>query len=412
MQMTMYKRYISELDELTARGMNRTIRAAEHDGAYILHDGRRMLNLSGNDYLGIATRDDLAPLGAELVARWGLSGSTSSRLLTGNSAAYDQLEQAIATSYGREAALVFSSGYHMNLGIVPALVDAQTVVLADRLVHASMIDGIRLAGARWERFRHNDLEHLERLIIKHRTDGSPHIIVMVESVYSMDGDCADLRRLVALKRQYPGVLLYVDEAHAVGVLGARGLGLAEATGTIGDIDLLCGTFGKALASMGGYVVCDEVLRRYLINRCRTLIFSTALPPLTVALTLALWQRLPNYGAERTRLLERADRLRSLLAAHGIDTPSQSHIIPIVVGTAERAVALADALQARGFYVLPIRPPTVPAGSCRLRISLTAETEIDELVQALRETGLLTPVVPTNDLSETPPSVPFSECSTM
>lgn len=380
----MYQRYRQELEALERDGMERRLRTLHHDGAFVIHEGRRMLNLSGNDYLGIATRGELDALSAELATQWGMAGSVSSRLLTGNSLAYDELEREIARSLGREAALVFGSGYHMNLGIVPALVDSGTVILADKLVHASMIDGIRLSGAKWERFRHGDLAHLERLIERHLSEGMTRLIVMVESVYSMDGDRADLVGLVALKRRYSSVMLYVDEAHAIGVLGARGLGLAEETGTIQDIDLLCGTMGKALASMGGYVACDEVIRRYLINRCRTLIFSTALPPLTVATTLAVWRRLPEYTEERARLAGYASQLRAFLASRGIETPSESQIIPIVVGAAHRAVELADALQARGFFLLPIRPPTVPAGSCRLRISLTSETDVEGLIETLAE----------------------------
>lgn len=374
----MYDRYQAELEALASQGMQRQLRHIEHDGHYIVEAGRRMLNLSGNDYLGIASRGDIP---ASALASYGLYGSTSSRLLTGNYAVYDQLEGALAESFGREAALVFGSGYHMNLGILPALVDPHTIVLADKLVHASMIDGIRLSGARWARFGHNDLEHLERLIQCHASEYS-RIIVMVESIYSMDGDRADLVGLVELRRRYPGVMLYVDEAHAIGVLGERGLGLAEETGTIAEIDLLLGTMGKALASMGGYLISDDVIRRYLINRCRSLIFSTALPPAVVAYTLEVWRRLPSYSTERLRLARHAQRLRTQLASWGLTTPSQSHIVPITTGSAEATTAICRELQALGYYALPIRPPTVPPGSCRIRLSLTADTDVEALICAL------------------------------
>lgn len=363
--------------------MLRQLRHIEHDGAYVIEDGRRMLNLSGNDYLGIASRGDLDEALASWAKRYGYAGSTSSRLLTGGYPVSDELETAIAESFSREAALLFGSGYHMNLGILPALADHQTMVLADKLIHASMIDGIRLSGMPWERFRHGDMEHLERLIVKHRAQ-YPRLIVVVESLYSMDGDRADLAKLVALRKQYPGVMLYVDEAHAIGVCGERGLGVAEETNTIQDIDLLLGTFGKALASMGGYLVCSQQIKQYLVNRCRSLIFSTALPPLVLATALEAWRRLPRYAEARQRLERSSERLRDQLLEWGIATPSSSHIIPIVLGEAEQAVRVSEQLQRLGYYVLPIRPPTVPKGRCRLRLSLTADLDVEPLISALRQ----------------------------
>lgn len=362
--------------------MLRELRHIEHDGAYVIEHGRRMLNLSGNDYLGIASRGDLDEALTTWASRYGYAGSTSSRLLTGGYSVGDELEVTIARSFSREAALLFGSGYHMNLGILPALADAETMVLADKLIHASMIDGIRLSGMPWARFRHGDMDHLERLIIKHRSQ-YPRIIVVVESLYSMDGDRADLPRLVELRRRYPGVMLYVDEAHAIGVCGDNGLGIAEETNTIQEIDFLLGTFGKALASMGGYLVCNQDVKQYLVNCCRSLIFSTALPPLVVATALEAWYRLPLYREARQRLALSAERLHHQLAEWGIDTPSTSHIVPIVLGEAEVALRVSEQLQSLGYYVLPIRPPTVPKGRCRLRLSLTADLDVEPLIVALR-----------------------------
>lgn len=369
--------------------MLRTLRSSQADGAYITIEGKRLLNLSSNDYLGVAARGDLDEDLATRLTSLGAAGSTSSRLMTGNFAEYTLLEEALARAFRRESALVFGSGYHMNIGIVPALVSPDSVILADRLVHASMIDGIKLSGVRFERFRHNDIEHLTRLIDKHHE--APQIIVMVESVYSMDGDMADLVALASLKRRYPNVMLYVDEAHAVGVFGSSGLGLAEQTGTIEDIDLLVGTFGKALAGMGGYLICDDVIKQILINRCRSLIYSTALPPLTIAYNRLALERLGSYQAERERLATQAARLRSLLQEAGWHTPSQSHIIPIIIGGAQEATNLAESLQALGYHALPIRPPTVPEGSCRLRLSLTSEIDITAFWQDL--SGLLRSIRP-------------------
>lgn len=381
----MYQRLEQYLGELTGAQMLRQLPSVRTDGAYIEFEGQRLLNLSSNDYLGIATRGDWRSEVLADAAELGGAGSTSSRLMTGNSQEYERLESLMAERFGREAALIFGSGYHMNLGILPALAGTDTVVLADRLVHASMIDGIRLSGCRFERFRHNDLNHLERLLCKYSSVSE--IIVMVESIYSMDGDVADLPALVDLKRRYGQVRLYVDEAHAIGVRGATGLGLAEETGTIGDIDFLLGTFGKALASMGGYIVCDDVVKRYLVNRCRSLIFSTALPPLSVRFAHRVFEALPSYTTERERLAAYTMELHEALSRLGLQTPSTSHIVPIVVGEAREAVRLAEQVKALGYFVLPIRPPTVPQGSCRLRLSLTSEIAISSFVQDLSTLSL-------------------------
>lgn len=376
----MYDRFATYLETLAATDMLRTIPVVRPDGAYIHLGEERLLNLSSNDYLGIATRGDWRDAALADVRELGALGSTSSRLMTGNSVEVDELEQLLARRFGRESALVLGSGYHMNVGILPALADSHTVILADKLVHASIIDGLRLCSCRFERFRHNDLNHLEKLLGKYADH--PEIIIVVESIYSMDGDEADLRGLVALKQRYPQIRLYVDEAHAIGVRGAGGLGLAEETGTIADIDFLLGTFGKALASMGGYIICDDLVRRYLVNRCRSLIFSTALPPISIRQTLRIVEALPSYHAEREQLATYTQVAHQRLQDLGLSTPSTSHIIPIILGEAERAVRLAEQMRRLGYYVLPIRPPTVPAGSCRLRLSLTSETDPRDFLDTL------------------------------
>ncbi len=379
----MYEIYQEELKELEGRAMLRSLKPMEIKGDSICLEGKAMERLSSNDYLALAQDEYFKEKEAELVKQYGLSGSSSSRLLSGNYPIYEAIEQTIAKAFQRESALTFISGYHMNLGIVGALANKQTLILADKLIHASMIDGLKLASAPFERFRHNDLKHLERLIVKHYEEYN-QFIVMVESIYSMDGDLADLQGLVALKRRYPKLMLYVDEAHAIGVRGKQGLGLAEETDTIADIDFLVGTFGKALASLGGYIVCNRVIREYLINKCRPLIFSTALPPIRVAFSKMVFERLASLGARREPLTEKSQKLRSLLEELGLKTPSESHIIPIIVGTAERAEAYAKLLQAEGFYVQAIRPPTVAEGSCRLRLSLSSSTDIDKLSIALKK----------------------------
>lgn len=367
-----------ELEALKRDGNMRTLPDVTHDGRDIIASGRRMLNLSSNDYLGLAADSSLR---REFMQ--GLSGedallsASSSRLLTGNFTVCAQLEELLAASFGREAALTFGSGYHMNSGILPAVADSRTLILADKLVHASLIDGIRLSAARCIRFRHQDYAQLEALLRKHHAD-FPRIIIATESIFSMDGDTADLPRLVGLKKLYPGTMLYVDEAHGIGVRGRTGRGLAEEQGCMGDIDFLCGTFGKALASVGAYVVCSRIIRDYLVNKMRTLIFTTALPPVNVAWTRFVVERLADMNERRQRLDKLASCLRRALKAHGWDCPSESHIVPMIVGDSHEATHKAEQLQKLGYYVLPVRPPTVPPGTSRLRFSLNAAITTDEL----------------------------------
>lgn len=346
-----------------------------------------MLNLSSNDYLGLAADEALrGEFFRTFTPEKLLLSASSSRLLTGNFPVYEEVEAQLATLFGTEAALVFGSGYHMNAGLLPAVADAHTLILADKLVHASLIDGIRLSAAKCVRFRHQDYGQLEALLRKHHGEAA-RIIIVVESIYSMDGDVADLRRLVGLKRRYGNVMLYVDEAHGIGVRGLRGLGVAEEQGCIGEVDFLCGTFGKALASVGAYVVCRRTLREYLVNRMRTFIFTTALPPVNLMWTKFVLSRLESFADRRRQLEETGNMLRTALLAGGYACPSDSHIVPVMVGDSGDAVLRADAMQRRGFYVLPVRPPTVPEGTSRLRISLTAtitKEETEQLIKRIRE----------------------------
>ena len=369
----MMETYKKLLEELNQSGNLRSLPPIEPQGKWIIRDGRRMLNLSSNDYLGLS-RD--TRLRKEFLTRameeYLPLSSASSRLLTGNFPAYTELEELLASSYGKESALVFNSGYHANVGILPALADKDTLILADKLVHASLIDGIRLSGAAYKRFRHQDYEQAEH-ILQNSAHTYKRIILVTESIFSMDGDIADLQRLVRIKKQYPNALLYVDEAHAIGVRGKRGLGIAEESGTLRDIDLLVGTFGKALASMGAFVVCSRLLHDVLVNRMRPLIFSTALPPLQVAWTSHIFRLLPRMEDRRTHLKKLSALVAQALQGQGGEV-SSSHIIPYIVHDSEACLRLAESLQRKGFYCLAIRPPTVPQGTSRLRLSLTADME--------------------------------------
>ena len=372
-----------ELQTLKEHSNLRRLPQMTHDGRTVLADGRRMLNLSSNDYLGLAADRKLREEFLQtLTPDTFQPTSSSSRLLTGNFGVYEELEKELATLFGTEVALVFNSGYHANTGILPAVSDAQTLILADKLVHASIIDGIRLSAARCIRYRHNDLAQLERLLEQHHA-AYRQLIIVTESIFSMDGDQADLTTLVHLKKRYPNVLLYVDEAHAFGVRGTHGLGCAEESGCIRDIDFLVGTFGKAAASAGAYIACCRTIREYLVNRMRTFIFTTALPPTSIAWTLFIVRKLAGMQDRRKHLASISRMLREALQAKGYDCPSVSHIVPLVVGTSADTVLRAEMLQRHGFYALPVRPPTVPEGTSRIRFSLTAdieEREIEEIIK--------------------------------
>lgn len=374
------------LNELRAVDNYRSLPQIDHHGKQIQVGEQSMLNLSSNDYLGLAEDLDLRRAFLDrLTPERFIPTSSSSRLLTGNFSIYRTLEEQLAHLFGTEAALVFNSGYHANMGILPAISDSNTLILADKLVHASLVDGIRLSTAKSIRFRHNDLEQVARLLDTHHAQFE-RIILVSESIFSMDGDEADLPRLVELKQRYPNVWLYIDEAHAVGVRGKRGLGCAEEHGCIQEIDFLVGTFGKALASVGAYLVCRQPIRDYLINKMRTLIFTTALPPINIEWTSFVLSQLEQFSDRREHLQRISRLLHDALARLGGPIVSSSHILPLLAGESREAVRLAGTLQDHGFYVLPVRPPTVPEGTSRLRFSLNAnltEEEIGQLITVIQ-----------------------------
>ena len=246
-----------------------------------------------------------------------------------------------------------------------------------------MIDGIRLSSAKYLRYRHNDLAHLQQLLTQyHADDNYERIIVVTESIFSMDGDETDLAALVALKQQFAKVMLYVDEAHAIGVRGQQGLGCAEQYGVIDAIDFLVGTFGKAVASVGGYLICDPIIRDYLINRMRPLIFSTAQPPICMAWTQFMLNQIVHMQTQRQHLAALSQSIQQGIQAKGFTCPSTSQIVPVIIGDSTATVSKARQLQTAGFYVMPVRPPTVPQGSSRLRICLNTQFETADLTQLL------------------------------
>ena len=384
--MSLLDHYAEQLDQFKQQGNFRQFTANQQQGRWITIQDRTMLNLASNDYLGLAAdlhlREEFLDT---LKIERALFSSSSSRLLTGNFAEYEQFENSLSKAFGR-AALLFNSGYHMNIGILPALCDSKTVILADKLVHASMIDGIRLSNAQYVRYRHNDLQHLEQLLQKyHQDEQVERIIVVTESIFSMDGDETDLAALAQLKQRFAKTMLYVDEAHAIGVRGEQGLGCAEQYGVLDQIDFLVGTFGKAIASVGGYIICDSIIRDYLINKMRPLIFSTALPPISMAWSDFILNKVLSMQQQRQHLAEISQYLQQAVIAKGFSSPSSSHIIPVIVGESQAAIEKARYVQQQGFYAMPVRPPTVPQNSSRLRISLTSlvqKIELEQLVECL------------------------------
>ena len=347
----------------------------------ILVEGNNYLNLAGNDYLGLAgNRKLVSEFYAGLDRADSLElyrpGSGASRLMTGNHAGYRQLEQALAELYTADRALVFNSGYHINIGLLPALSGRDDLILADKLCHASLIDGMRLSRARVIRYPHLDYGRIEDLLKKHH-DQYATIFMVTESIFSMNGDCADLQAMVRLKEQY-GAVLYVDEAHAVGVRGKNGLGLSEEQGMTDRIDLLVGTFGKAWAGQGAFTVCSATVYDALVNMARSLIFTTGLPPVNIHWLNFVLPKIKTMTAERDHLLCLARRLRSELQKQNLDTDGDSQIVPVMIGNSARSVAAAGQLREHGFWIHAVRPPTVPRGTSRLRLSVTAAMDEQQL----------------------------------
>lgn len=369
--------YAEILQQVKDEGLFRTLPQIKLCGKYIEMNGRSLLNLNGNDYLGLLDCPELWTEFLDTSAHLYAPSSASSRLLTGNDEIYHQFEDYLRTAYSAESALIWDSGYHANSGILPVLTDHDTLIVADRLVHASIIEGIRLSGASFVRFRHNDLDHLSQ-ILREKAPQFDKVWIVTEGVFSMDGDRAPLAEIVEFKHIYNNVYVYVDEAHSVGVFG-NGLGLSVELGLSHEIDLLIGTLGKALGSVGAYSLQSSVIRDLLVSRARPFIFSTALPPVMVAWSLFLFQKVREMEHRRSHLFQ----LMQLMGTehHQLSSPITAIIIPGIEAVTSAAAALLD----QGYFVRPIRRPTVPAGSERLRISLTAAMtpqEVMNLKQAL------------------------------
>jgi len=379
-----YDFYKSEIESIKSKNLYRTLRNISPTGnAEIIFNDQKFLNLSSNDYLGIADNAELlkefySELNDETKSNDFRLGSGSSRLLSGNYNLYEELETELAKAYNSESALVFNSGYHANIGILPATTNKGDLIISDKLNHASIIDGIKLSDADFLRYKHADYKHLEKLLAIKR-NAYNKVIIISESIFSMDGDIADLQKLVEIKNKY-NAMLYIDEAHAFGTRGKHGLGIAEEQNLISEIDFIVGTFGKAFASQGAFVVCKSVMREFLINKMRSLIFTTSLPPVVVNWNLFLLKKIKGFSKEREKLKLISNILREELNKSGLSIISSSNIIPVILGENSLAEEVAEEMQNHSYYIFAVRPPTVPVGTARLRISLTANIPENKVVE--------------------------------
>ncbi len=374
------------LEELRAQQLERELQVMPDPA-----DGAPLLNFASNDYLNLARDPRVTAAAADALRRWG-AGAGASRLVSGTWECHARLEQTLARLKGRPAALAFGSGFLASLGTVAALVDRGDRVVADRLAHASLLDGARLSRAELRRFQHNDVDHLVDCL--RRAPAARRTLVVTESVFSMDGDRAPLAAIAAASQAH-GAMLLVDEAHATGVWGPGGAGCVCAGGAPDGVTVALGTLSKALGAYGGFVAGSDALRRWLINRARAFIFSTALPPACAGAALGALDCLARHPGMGAELLRRAAVFRARLRDAGLDTGrSESQIVPLMVGDCGRALALARRLRGHGILAVAIRPPTVPAGTARLRLSVTlahtpeALTQAaDTIIAAAREQGL-------------------------
>lgn len=379
---------LHELDVLRRAGLHRALRQVERrEGAETLADGRPTVDFSSNDYLGLATDRRIGDAIRHALAAMA-TGAGAARSISGNHPLHEALEAEIAQLKGAEAALLFSSGFAANVGAIPVLAGRGDAIYSDALNHASIIDGCRLSRAVTRTFPHNDVAALAGML---RDDEGQfrRRIVIVEGVYSMDGDLAPLDRIAALAREH-GAALYVDDAHGTGVLGATGAGAAEHWGVTANVDIAMGTLGKAVGVSGAFIAGSYTLREFLVNRARSFIFTTGTPPAIAAGTLAALAIMRDEPWRREGLRANVSHLRRRLAELGrpLDPELPGHIVPIAVGNADRTIAIGHRLRERGFLVGAIRPPSVPLGKARLRITVSAAhtpAQIDALADALAGT---------------------------
>jgi len=368
--------YKSQIERFKIENQYRFLKDIESiDEKHILYKGKKLINLASNDYLGISTNKNLYDsFIAKLKQNKYQLSSTSSRLLSGNYDIYSKLEDLIAKAYNKSA-LIYNSGYHVNTGVLPVLTTKKDLIIADKLIHASLIDGIKLSDANFIRFKHKDYQQLEDILNKERTKYK-NVFIISESTFSMDGDNANLQKLVNIKQKFDAIL-YIDEAHSVGVYGKTGLGLCEEQNLINDIDIIVGTFGKAIASVGAFAALNADAKEMLINKSRSLIYTTALPPINLEWTYFVFERLNEFDKERESLKQLNKQIISLFKAKGINIDAENHIIPIITKTNENTLKIYDKLLEAGYFVSAVRPPTVPTNTARIRLSLKSNLDIND-----------------------------------
>jgi 8-amino-7-oxononanoate synthase len=369
------------LDDTKTKGLERTARVYPEAGGKIRIEGKEVLNFSSNDYLDLARHPHVIDRSREALERYGI-GSTASRLVTGTLPIHEELEARLAKEKGKESALVFGSGYMANAGTIPVLAGRNDIIFADKLAHASMIDACRLSGAKLVRFEHNSAHALDKRLESY-SESTARKLIITESVFSMDGDIAPLKEIAELADKHNAMLM-VDEAHSTGTFGPHGAGLVRELELEDQVSVSMGTMSKAMAGYGGFIACSEPLRNLLVNSARAFIYTTAPPPAVIGGALGaldVFEASPRLGSI---LQANADYFRSMLHEAGLDTlQSQSQIIPIVIGENEKAVDASKKLREQGIIAAAIRPPTVPAGSARLRISITLAHLVDDLERAAK-----------------------------
>jgi 8-amino-7-oxononanoate synthase len=381
MTMSVYQKDLQTLENL---GIYRSLKSVDSpQGREITLEGQQVLNFSSNDYLGLANDPRLKQAACRAIEEYGM-GAGASRLICGNMGPHEQLEEELSLFKNTESALLFSCGYMANTGIIQALMDRHCAVLSDRLNHASIIDGIILSRAKLLRYPHCDMPALEKCL--KGLPASSGKLIVTDTVFSMDGDRAPLKEIAGLAVRY-GAMLMVDEAHAFGVLGAQGSGLTEELGLADHVDVHMGTLSKAAGCYGAYVCGKKTLREYLINKCRSFIYTTALPPALAVTASAALKIIRDEGQRRQKLQDNSDYLRRKFLAMGFDwMNSSTPIIPILVKDASRALDMSRKLLQLGIFVQAIRPPTVPEGTSRLRLTVTAAhtpEDLDRLLQAFK-----------------------------
>lgn len=376
--------YEEEIKKLVEKDNFRQVHNIEEKfGKYLKEDGKDLLNFSSNDYLNLSTDKNLINNFIDKYKNNNefIFSSASSRLLTGTSNIYKRLENNLAKLFEKEACLLFNTGYQCNLGVVSSLVNRDDVIFSDKLNHASIIDGMRLSGTPFYRYRHFDYDNLEELLIKHRKEHKKAIIIS-ESVFSMDGDIADIKKLIELKKKYDCYLM-IDEAHAFGIFGNNLAGISDRDNVLNDVDIITATLGKSFASMGAFCVSSKTIIDYLINKANSFIFSTALPSVNI-----MWS---NFLIEENfdTVKNKSKKLNKLIndAHNYLNDGGKTQIVPVIIGENGKTVKIAEQLRGKGFYILPVRPPTVPVNTSRLRLSLTADITLEEfktVIDTVRE----------------------------